>query len=209
MKYRLRFTVPDSFPYSDVKNTYPAYLLGTLFSEELLQRRDVVKLLRFWKLHISVFPRRYGKLSSIVWTYKYWRRRQILKLVFIRFCVICMLLVWEQAMKFMDPEYLTKWICFENICDSWSHAYKENMAGCVGTHLSIPMWQYFLALYENQCLLEPMTLLLRCHDPFNPLSLTHLKFAVSLYLQDIEIWFSIPNSEIDLYPNWILPNFKY
>ena len=28
---------------SDVKNTYP-YLLGTLFSKELLQRRDVVSL---------------------------------------------------------------------------------------------------------------------------------------------------------------------
>jgi hypothetical protein len=27
----------------DVKNTYP-YLLGTLFSEELLQQRDVVSL---------------------------------------------------------------------------------------------------------------------------------------------------------------------
>ena len=37
------YTVPDSFPYSDVKNSYP-YLLGTLFSEELLQRRDVVSL---------------------------------------------------------------------------------------------------------------------------------------------------------------------
>jgi hypothetical protein len=35
---------------SAVKNTYP-YLLGTLFSEELLQRRDVVSL-SFWKLYI-------------------------------------------------------------------------------------------------------------------------------------------------------------
>jgi hypothetical protein len=38
---------------SDVKNTYP-YLLGTLFSEELLQRRDVVSV-SFWKLNIPYF----------------------------------------------------------------------------------------------------------------------------------------------------------
>jgi hypothetical protein len=50
------------------KNTYP-YLLETLFSEELLQRRDVVSL-SFWKLYIpyriGAFSRRYGKLSGIV-----------------------------------------------------------------------------------------------------------------------------------------------
>jgi hypothetical protein len=42
--------------------------LGTLFSEELSQRRDVVSL-SFWKLYIpypiGAFPRRYGKLSGI------------------------------------------------------------------------------------------------------------------------------------------------
>jgi hypothetical protein len=52
---------------SDMKNTYP-YLLGPLFSEELLQRRDVVSL-SFWKFYIpyriGAFPRRYAKLSGI------------------------------------------------------------------------------------------------------------------------------------------------
>jgi hypothetical protein len=46
-----------------------AFLLGTLFSEELLQRNDVV-LLNFWKLYIpnwmGGFSRRYGKLSGLV-----------------------------------------------------------------------------------------------------------------------------------------------
>jgi hypothetical protein len=36
------YTALESFR-GDVKNTYP-YLLETLFSEELLQRRDVVSL---------------------------------------------------------------------------------------------------------------------------------------------------------------------
>jgi hypothetical protein len=54
---------------SNVENTYP-YLLGTPFSEELLQRRDVVSL-SFWKLYISyridafITSCRYGKLSAI------------------------------------------------------------------------------------------------------------------------------------------------
>ena len=52
------------------KNTYP-YLLGTLFSEELLQQRDVVSL-SFWKLYIlyriGAFSRGYGKLSGIMET---------------------------------------------------------------------------------------------------------------------------------------------
>jgi hypothetical protein len=53
---------------SDVKNTYP-YLLGMLFSEEFLQRRDFVSL-SFWKLYIpyriGAFSGRYEKLSGIV-----------------------------------------------------------------------------------------------------------------------------------------------
>jgi hypothetical protein len=52
------------------KNTYP-YFLGTLFSEELLQRRDVVSL-SYWKLYIPYRPRCFfaplrGKLSGIVY----------------------------------------------------------------------------------------------------------------------------------------------
>jgi hypothetical protein len=53
-----------------VKNTY-SYLSGTLISEELLQRRDVVSL-SFWKLYIpyriGAFSRRYGRPYDIVET---------------------------------------------------------------------------------------------------------------------------------------------
>jgi hypothetical protein len=65
---QLGYVYTSSFPWK--KPTYP-YLLGTPFSEELLQRRDVVYL-SFWKLYIpyriGAFSRRYGKLSGIVET---------------------------------------------------------------------------------------------------------------------------------------------
>jgi hypothetical protein len=59
------------FP-STMPMKYPKpYIFGTLFSEELLQPRDVVSL-SFWKLYIpyqiGAFSCRYGNLSGIVQT---------------------------------------------------------------------------------------------------------------------------------------------
>ena len=67
--------IPDGFPQQREKHLYP-YLLGTLFSEELLQRKDVS--LSFRKLYIpyriSTFSRHYGKLSGIVETQPQFRQ---------------------------------------------------------------------------------------------------------------------------------------